>query len=104
MESIKKSVVEEFERELHYLIKESKKIGYNPSRLHQMIIRTNDSILMVKKLILSGDVQDGLKILKQKNRLDLSIETLVLKERFKPLFTDEEIKAAQWRLDEIKHM
>ena len=37
--------------------------------------------------------------LRNRNRLDLTMEYYVVQERFRPLFSDSEREVAQWRLD-----
>lgn len=64
-------------------------------------IRPVDPQMALKnaKYALSGNrVSEGFDALAAKNRLDLSLEALVVDKRFTALFTDEEANAALMRL------
>ena len=79
----------EFNREMLALPNATKEFGYNPSYFIRMVKR-DGGLLAAKKLIMKPKISDGLKKLQQCGRLDLSIEATVLKEKYRPLFTDEE--------------
>lgn len=91
----------EFEQAMVEAIKESKEHGYYPTRFEEKMERKG-AVPYAKELIRSGELQDGLLRLKKMNRLDLSIEHLVANEtKFAELFTPEERKAAEWRLEQV---
>jgi hypothetical protein len=54
-----------------------------------------------KKLLAKPGIQDGLMKLWELGMLDQSMEALVIKERFRPLFTEAEIEEAHSRLAEL---
>jgi len=54
-----------------------------------------------KKLVISSDINSGLKKLKKSGRLDLAMESVMLNERYESLFTTDELAAARWRLSSI---
>lgn len=51
------------------------------------------------RAMISGTASEGFAKLRDLGRLDLSVETLVLQERWRVLFTDEERALARQRLD-----
>ena len=58
-----------------------------------------ETALKNAKRVLSGNrLSEGFDALAAKNRLDLSLEALVIDKRFTALFTDEEANAALERL------
>lgn len=90
---------QKFKAKVHDSIRESYEIGYSPTRFESMI-QDRHPVEVAKKLVLSGEVQTGVKELKKLGRLDLTIESLMGLPEFKTLFTSEELNAAQWRLRE----
>ena len=54
-----------------------------------------------KALAQKGNAQDGFKKLIEVGRPDLSIEATVLKEEYKALFSSEELREAQKRIDSV---
>ena len=72
-------------------------LGYRPTRFRQMVHK--DGGVATAKQLLSGPVaQSGLTTLWELCRLDISMEALVVRERWEPLFSDEERQAARDRL------
>lgn len=53
-----------------------------------------------KRLIAKNGLSDGFEDLTVEKRLDLSMERIVLKEKYRPLFTDEERAICDKRLSE----
>lgn len=93
------SIREEFTAEILSAIGRSKDLGYNPTIFQQMISR-NHPVEVGKKLVISGEWQQGIKEMAKLGHLELTIESIMLQERFSSLFTLEEL-AAQWRLDNV---
>lgn len=77
-------------------------LGYSPSRFEQMLNSSPSAVSLAKKLVVSSDLQDGLKRIAKLGRLELSMESIMLEEKFKPLFPDPVLQAARWRLDEVR--
>ncbi len=65
-------------------------------------VRRHGGVAAAKRLLETRGVSKGLLKLGEKNRLDLAMETLVLKPEYSPLFTDEERAIAARRLDEVR--
>lgn len=72
-------------------------LGYNPTRFN-MMVRREGGLAAAQKLLRLGPIPEGFWTLRQLGRLDLSLERLVLRPRWRPLFTDEEIEVARERL------
>jgi hypothetical protein len=54
-----------------------------------------------RKLLHAPAVSDGFANLWERGRLDLTVEALVLRPEFSPLFTDEELTRARARLEQF---
>lgn len=63
--------------------------NYKPTRFLQLI-NNKGALLAAKELINKEGATEGFTRLWECKRLDLSLEVLVLKEKYKELFTDEE--------------
>jgi hypothetical protein len=70
-------------------------IGHAAGRTRQMIERQG-AVAALSRLMISGDEQKGFKVLRDRNLLDRSFESLVV--RFANLFTRDVVTAAEWRL------
>jgi hypothetical protein len=75
-------------------------LGYTPHRFEQML-KENGGVGLARKLVISGELQDGLISLKKLGRLDLSVEHIMLDAAFVSLFTKAERDAASWRLQQL---
>lgn len=73
-----------------------REIGHAASRTRQMVDRLGEREAL-SRLMISGDLQQGFKVLCDRGLLDKTFEALVV--RFKDLFKKEVVQAAQWRLD-----
>lgn len=89
----------EFDRAIRQSIDESIRIGYIPTNFINMIEHAHP-VEVTKRLIIAGDIQTGFTRLIGLGRPDLTIESICLEERFRPLFNRQELVAAQWRLDQ----
>ena len=67
-----------------------------------MLNSSPSAVTLAKKLAVSSELQDGLKRIAKLGRLELSMESIMLEEKFKPLFSDQVLQAAQWRLDTVR--
>ncbi len=65
------------------------------------MVKTYGPLASAKRLVTS-ELQEGLITLAELGRLDLSIESIMQEERFRPLFSPQELEAAKWRLDRVK--
>lgn len=71
-------------------------IGHTASRTRQMISSLGP-IEALSKLVVSSNLQQGFRALRDQERLDLSFEAIVT--RHPNLFNQKTIDVAQWRLD-----
>jgi hypothetical protein len=70
---------------------------YDPRRFVQMISEYGASET-ARRLLHSDQVPDGFLFLLESGRTDLSMEKLILEEKWTPLFTEEERRIARRRL------
>lgn len=92
---------EKFGNALLEAVRECKRLKppYNPTRFLQML-NEHGAVETAKILLSSHDGwQEGFATLILKDRIDLTMESHVVKEQYKALFTKEEIEEAQRRLD-----
>ncbi len=66
------------------------------TRTREMIDAHGD-VEALSRLMISPDLQQGFRVLRDRNQLDQTFEAVVT--RFPHLFRDEVVQAAQWRLD-----
>lgn len=92
----------EFASRLRAAIDLCRELGYSPSRFEQMLNSSPTAVSLAKKLVVSSELQDGLKRIHKLGRLDLAMESIMLEEKFKPLFSDQVLQAARWRLDTVR--
>ena len=96
----KNQLIKDFHKAMLKIYDESKSIGYTPSKFRQMVANEG-GLQTAKKLINSKKLSDGFAELAQLNRLDLTVEALVLEKEYRILFTETEIEIAQERLSEL---
>ncbi len=73
------------------------KLGYRPKYFLRMV-GEHGGVAAAKRLLSAPEAQSGLTTLWELERLDISIEALVVQERWQPLFSDAERQAARDRL------
>ena len=78
-----------FHREMLRLYEEATSFGYYATRYRQMVIRRG-GLAAAKRLLSYESV--GFGRLWEEDRLDLSVEALVLREPWRELFTQEELR------------
>ena len=76
------------------------RLGYRPTRFPQMV-RDHGGVEAAHLLLADAEVQSGLTDLWLLDRIDLSMEHLVLTPEFAPLFSDDERQRARARLDQV---
>jgi hypothetical protein len=79
--------------------KAKKEAGYNASYFLRLVEEVG-GLEAARRLLHAGSVSSGFSALWEKGRLDLSVEAVVLQDRFAHLFTDEELTVARDRLAE----
>lgn len=95
-------MTEDIERQFHVemvgIYHAAARIGYRASRFLRMVT-DHGGLEAAKRLLRAPKEQSGLTQLWELRRLDLSVEALVLQERWDTLFSDEERQKARDRLD-----
>jgi hypothetical protein len=89
----------EFSARLRDSIRQSHDLGYHPTRFEQML-DDQGALGLVRKLIKSGEIQDGFKAVVKLGRKDLTMESIMLEPQFKSLIAAGELEAATWRLSQ----
>lgn len=74
--------------------------GYNASRFLAMVA-DQGGLSAARALLHASTVSDGYTALWSRQRLDLTVEALVLDPKWSPLFTEEEFSIAAKRLREF---
>lgn len=85
---------------LHGTVEAALKRGYRPTYFIQMLEREG-GLKTAKRLIASGSPQKGLFTLQGLGLLGESMEAIMLQDRFRQLFTEEELAEARRRLEEL---
>ncbi|SFC47907.1 hypothetical protein [Clostridium uliginosum] len=73
--------------------------NYKPTRLREMLLNQG-GLKTAKKLISKNGGTDGFVRLWECHRLDLSVEALVLNDKYKELFTEEDMNVCRDKLKE----
>ena len=73
--------------------------GYNATRFLEMLSERG-GLETARFLIHSSTVSDGFTALWLARRLDLTVERVILKSEYEPLFTEDERQIARARLNE----
>jgi hypothetical protein len=89
----------EFEERLRQSVIESKNLGYNPTKFMAML-DSMEAVSLAKKLVASGEIQDGMQKIVDLGHPELAMESIMLELGFARLFTEGELEAARWRLDQ----
>ena len=93
-----KDIERQFHEEMVGIYHAAARIGYRAPRFLQMVI-DHGALEAAKQLLRAPKEQSGLTQLWELGRLDLSVEALVLQERWDTLFSDDERQKARDRLD-----
>ena len=91
---------ERFHVEMVRIYREATEFGYYPKRFLGMVVGQG-GLSAAKQLLGDSNTSLGFERLWREQRLDLSVEALVLLEPWSSLFTDEELAVARHRLDEL---
>ena len=76
------------------------KYGYRATRFLRMV-RKQGGVLAAKQLLSAPGHPEGLTKLWELGGLKISMEALVLEPRWAPLFTEEELRTARKRLEDL---
>lgn len=87
---------------MNIYISAKKECGYNATRFLQLI-SSKGGLEAAKNLITKEGGTEGFTKLWELGRLDLSVEALVLKPRYRKLFTDYEKQVCKERLEQYEY-
>ncbi len=90
------SLEKEFHLAMIHVDDEAKKIGHNATKFREML-RKHGGKETARRLVISPASETFTKFF-LKGRVDLTVEALVVQERWKPLFSEDVLRAAQLRL------
>ena len=90
----------QFEDAMYEICRESRRLRYNPTRFLQMLSEQG-ALVTAHQLLAADRYHDGFERLWKLRRLDLSLECVVLKPVFRPLFSEEELNVARCRLRKL---
>ena len=94
--------MDELERRFHRAMvgiyeQAKRETGYNATRFLQMVSEIG-GLEAARRLLAAPAVSDGFTALWERGRLDLTVETLVLSEDYRELFSEDEREGAAARL------
>jgi hypothetical protein len=92
----------DFHRAMLGVYRQARGLGYNATRFLQMVEELG-GVQAAKLLLAKPGLQTGLEWLWEHHKLDISMEALVLQERFRPLFSEGEIREARQRLADLDY-
>ena len=87
----------EFHRAMLNIYDAAVELGYRPVRFLQMV-HEHGGVEAARRLLGAPEAQEGLTTLWELGRLDISMEALVVRERWAPLFSIAERQVARERL------
>ena len=89
--------MDQFTKELLKAMEEAEKLGCRMVRFRQLVEK-HGGVETVKEYLRKNRWSDGFDLLAEQNRLELTMEALVVKGKFGALFTDDEVNRCFDRL------
>ena len=89
-----------FHNEMLRLYEDATTFGYYPTYFLGMVQELG-GVAAAKQLLKGSDISDGLTRLWEEERLDISMEALILQEPWRSLFNDAELNRARRRLEDL---
>lgn len=77
-------------------------VNYRAARFHQMLC-DHGGLETARILLHSNNVSEGYTALWERNRLDLTVEALVLQSQWNDLFTEDDREIARKRLSQYEY-
>lgn len=75
--------------------------NYHATNLIGMLNESNDAVLTTKRIVHNSNIDYGFTKLYECNRLDLTLEAILLEEEWMDLFTEDEKNIARNRLEKV---
>ncbi|MCE2027446.1 hypothetical protein [Sessilibacter corallicola] len=94
------SLRDEFLSEIKSAVRQCYELGYAPTRFEKMITESHP-VEVAKSFVVSGEFQYGFKELNKMGRPELTVEGIMSQDKYKTLFTPDELAAAKWRLKNV---
>ncbi|WP_438387942.1 GmrSD restriction endonuclease domain-containing protein [Actinopolyspora saharensis] len=91
----------EFDQRMRELYERGRVEAHYTATYFLSMLAEHGGVSTARKLLSGSAVSDGFAALWERGRLDLTVEALVTQPRFAELFSAEEIKSAQHRLDQF---
>ena len=80
---------------------------YTPQRMTDLLAgceSARDVAKLAARMVAKGDISDGLRAMVAHGHPELTLESIMQEEEFKPLFTVDELKAADFRLKDARRL
>jgi hypothetical protein len=87
----------QFVEEVAGAIKLYEQANHRAATRTRQMIEEHGEVEALSRLMISPDLQQGFKVLRDGDQLDKTFEAIVI--RYQSLFSQQAIEAAQWRLD-----
>lgn len=84
---------------MNIYVRALREADYPAHRYHQMLCE-HGGLETAKRLVNATNVSEGYTALWERKRLDLTVEALIQDKKWRELFSDEELKKAQKRLED----
>lgn len=97
------SLEQDFHCAMVAIYETQKDYGYYATYFKQMLDRYG-GVQAAKRLLAKQEIQQGLMTLWNLGHLANSVEAHVVQDKYRPLFTEEEIGEARRRLEELGHV
>ncbi len=81
-------------------VRRCKQLGYNPAYFVRML-EEHGAVATARTLITAPNPSDGFSRLWELGHLELSVEAIVVRRRFAPLFSHRELALARQRLEAL---
>ena len=88
----------QFHQDMLELLVREHEVGLNSARFRQMVEEHGGANTAHRLLKPDRELPPTFKYLREIGRTDLAMESHVLKDKYKPLFSDQEREIASWRL------
>lgn len=93
----KKRLEDEFDNDMRQILEKERDLKYHSTYFRNMLYELG-GIEMAHRLLKKNDLPPMFQDLRNKGRLDLTMEYYVVMEKYKPLFSDDEREIARFRL------
>ncbi|PRW65238.1 GmrSD restriction endonuclease domain-containing protein [Actinopolyspora mortivallis] len=94
-------LVAEFEQRMRSLYERARKEAHYTATYFLSMLAEHGGLDTARKLLAGAAVSDGFATLWERGRLDLTVEALVVQPRFAELFSAEELRTAERRLEQF---